>query len=108
MSPSRVVQDGLWSSPCKTDEWIKRIGRVETGGGSGARAGAVSDGNIALDPDRRDPVIDVRYSILPDRVDAVRDIRLNRRAPKDAHLRFYTSPGLSPAHCSELFRMLFD
>jgi inner membrane protein len=67
-----------------------------------------SDGNVALDPERRDHVIDVRYSLLPNRIDALWGIRLNRRAPKDAHVRFYTSRGLSPAHRSELFRMLFD
>jgi inner membrane protein len=67
-----------------------------------------SGGFLAIDPDRDDHVIDVRYSMVPNEIEALWGIRLARGAPVDAPATFYTERRATRETRSELVRMLFE
>lgn len=66
-----------------------------------------SSGYVALDPDRLDHVIDVRYSLVPNRIEALWGIRLDPAASPRAHAAFFTAREPSREHREALVRMLF-
>lgn len=63
---------------------------------------------IALDPREEGRIIDIRYSMVPNRIRALWGIELREGAPKDAHVRFFTSRDTSEATRATFQRMLFD
>lgn len=67
-----------------------------------------SDGMIAIDPLRRDRIIDVRHSMVPNRIEALWGIRLDPDASDQQHAEFFTSRSASPKHREEIRRMFFD
>jgi inner membrane protein len=54
-----------------------------------------SDGYLALDRERSDFIIDMRYSLIPNEVDALWGIQLDRNADAAAHVRFIWQRRLS-------------
>jgi len=67
-----------------------------------------SDGMIALDPNRDDRVIDIRYSLLPNQIAPLWGIQLHRNTDPNQHVTFQTMRALSQADRDDLFRMLFE
>lgn len=67
-----------------------------------------SDGFVALDPDRPDRIIDVRYSMVPNRIEALWGIVLDRTAADGAHAVFFTSRDPTPERRSAVLRMLLE
>ncbi len=67
-----------------------------------------SAGMIALDPNREDRVIDIRYSLLPNRIAPLWGIQLHRGTDLKRHVAFLTMRALSQADRDELFHMLFE
>lgn len=67
-----------------------------------------SDGYLALDPDRANHVIDVRYSMVPNEIGALWGIQLVPGRPLDAPAAFYTDRRSTPEVRAKLARMLFD
>lgn len=67
-----------------------------------------SDDHLALDPDRADHVIDVRYSMIPNQIDALWGIRLRRDAGPADPADFYTDRASTPEMRAVLVRMLTD
>jgi inner membrane protein len=67
-----------------------------------------SAGYVSLDPARADRVIDVRYSIVPNRIEPLWGIALEREAPPERHVKFFTSRGVTRERRAEVTSMLFD
>jgi inner membrane protein len=67
-----------------------------------------SQGFIALDPERADAVIDIRYSLLPNRIEALWGVQFARDAAPDQHAVFFSSRNMTDRHRAEFRRMLFE
>jgi len=65
-----------------------------------------SMGYLALDPDRENFVIDMRYSVLPNEIKPLWGIGLSRSAKDSDHVTFDTFRDASPARLSRLWAML--
>jgi inner membrane protein len=71
-----------------------------------ARFHRASSGFLALDPDRANRIIDVRYSFLPNTVSALWSIELTPEAPPDAHVRYRTHREQARESLGTLWRMV--
>ncbi|MFT6643159.1 MAG: inner membrane protein [Patiriisocius sp.] len=65
-----------------------------------------SMGYLALDPDREDFVIDMRYSVLPNEIKPLWGIGLSKLADDSDHVTFETFRDASPARLSRLWAMI--
>ncbi len=66
-----------------------------------------SDGYVALDPQRPNRVIDVRYSMIPNEVDALWSIELDSSAPADSHAQYLVHRDTDAQRNAVLRHMLF-
>jgi inner membrane protein len=67
-----------------------------------------SAGFTAVDPENRNRVIDIRYSLLPQKVDALWGIELSRTADENSHVDFYTERNGSKQAAQRLWQMLLE
>jgi inner membrane protein len=67
-----------------------------------------SSGFVAMDPERADRLIDVRYSLVPNRIEALWGIRLDRTAGARQHAEFFTSRSPTPEQRQAAIRMFVD
>ena len=65
-----------------------------------------SDGFLALDPERSDRIIDVRYSFVPNSVSALWSIELAPEAPPTTHVRYRTHREHARESLGVLWRMV--
>jgi inner membrane protein len=65
-----------------------------------------SSGYLALDPDRENMVIDIRYSLLPNEIDALWGILLDPKAGSEDHVAFVTRREMTPERTQRYRRML--
>ncbi len=66
-----------------------------------------SDDHLAIDPDRPNHVIDVRYSVVPNRVAPLWGIRVDPEAGPDDHVAYVTSRSASADQGRMLLDMIF-
>ena len=71
-----------------------------------ARFHRASDGFVALDPERANRIIDIRYSFLPNAVSALWSIELAPEAPPEAHVPYWTHREQARDSLSALWRMI--
>lgn len=71
-----------------------------------ARFAWFSNGYVALDPERPQRIMDVRYSMLPNRIDPLWSIQLDPRAGPDAHVAWLTHRDGGREQIAELWAML--
>lgn len=67
-----------------------------------------ADGYLALDPDDRNRIVDLRYSLLPNSADGFWAIELDPAAPPDAHAAYVTMRRRSIDEGRAFLRMLFQ
>ncbi|MEM9256229.1 MAG: metal-dependent hydrolase [Pseudomonadota bacterium] len=65
-----------------------------------------SNGYVALDPQHRDRVIDIRYSMLPNEIDALWSIQLDPDADPDQHVAYLVHRNSDPNQLSRIWQML--
>ena len=65
-----------------------------------------SDGFVALDPERPERIIDVRYSFIPNEARALWSIELSPTAPPTAHARYRTHRERARESLGALWRMI--
>jgi inner membrane protein len=66
-----------------------------------------ADGYVALDPDRSNRVVDLRYSLVPNSANAFWGIELDSQAPPNDHVAYVTMRNRTSAEGRELLSMLF-
>lgn len=66
-----------------------------------------ADGYIAVDPDRSNRIVDLRYSLVPNSANAFWGIEMDAQAARDQHVAYVTMRNRTTAEGRELLKMLF-
>lgn len=73
-----------------------------------ARFSLSSDGYLALDPNDRQRIGDIRYSLLPQTIAPLWGIKLSPNSGVDGHVAFYTQRGDARAAVKRITYMMFE
>ena len=67
-----------------------------------------SNGYVALDPNHKNRIIDIRYSMIPNEVDALWSIQLSPQAKPHEHVNYLTNRNTSTQRNQAFWRMLIE
>lgn len=67
-----------------------------------------SNDYLAVDRERKNFIVDIRYSILPNEIDALWGIRLSRNAPSNQHVDYLANREPTDERVRRLMEMLFN